>query len=72
MNQIVAGILNKLLIRFTRSRPRHPNDNGLVESKNGSVIRKNLGYVHMPQSCAPYLNSYHRKDHLNFDAIPKT
>jgi len=60
VNQIVAGILNKLLIRFTRSRPRHPNDNGLVESKNGSVIRKNLGYVHMPQSCAPLLNSYHR------------
>jgi hypothetical protein len=23
--------LNKLLIRFTKSRPRHPDDNGLVE-----------------------------------------
>jgi transposase InsO family protein len=64
VNQIVSGILNKLLIRFTRSRPRHPNDNGLVESKNGWVIRKNLGYVHMPQSCAPLLNQYHR-DYLN-------
>ncbi len=49
VNQSVAQILNKLLIRFTRSRPRHSNDNGLVESKNGSVIRKNLGYVHIPQ-----------------------
>jgi len=60
VNQTVAGILNKLLIRFTKCRPRHSNDNGLVESKNGSVIRKNLGYVHIPQSCAQLLNSYHR------------
>ncbi len=60
VNQSVAGILNKLLIRFTKSRPRHSNDNGLVESKNGSVIRKNLGYVDIPQVCADLLNGYHR------------
>ena len=64
VNRIVAGLLNRLLIRFTRSRPRRPNDNGLVESKNGAVIRKNLGYVHIPQSCANLLNIYHR-DNLN-------
>jgi hypothetical protein len=64
VNQVVAKLLNRLLIRFTRSRPRHSNDNGLVESKNGAVIRKNLGYVHIPQSCADLLNSYHR-DNLN-------
>jgi transposase InsO family protein len=64
VNRIVAGLLNRLLIRFTRSRPRRPNDNGLVESKNGAVIRKNLGYVHIPQSCANVLNIYHR-DNLN-------
>ena len=60
VNKMVANILNKLLIRFTRSRPRHPDDNGLVESKNGSVIRKNLGYIHIPQSGASLLNQYHR------------
>ena len=59
VNKVVARILNKLLIRFTRSRPRHPDDNGLVESKNGSVIRKNLGYTHIPQAAASLLNSYH-------------
>jgi len=64
VNRIVAKLLNRLLIRFTRSRPRHPNDNGLVESKNGAVIRKNLGYLHIPRSCADLLNIYHR-DHLN-------
>jgi hypothetical protein len=60
VNQTVAKLLNKLLIRFTRSRPRHSNDNGLVESKNGAVIRKNLGYIHIPQACADLLNQYHR------------
>lgn len=62
VNQMVAGLLNKLLIRFTRSRPRRPNDNGLVESKNCSVIRKNLGYTHIPQSCARLLNVYHQEN----------
>jgi len=64
VNRVVAKLLNRLLIRFTRSRPRHSNDNGLVESKNGAVVRKNLGYVHIPQSGADLLNSYHR-DNLN-------
>lgn len=64
INRTVARLLNKLLIRFTKSRPRHPNDNGLVESKNGAVIRKNLGYTYIPQSCATLLNIYHR-DYLN-------
>jgi len=64
INRTVAKLLNKLLIRFTKSRPRHPNDNGLVESKNGAVIRKNLGYTYIPQNCAALLNTYHR-DYLN-------
>ncbi len=62
VNRTVANLLNKLLIRFTRSRPRRPDDNGLVESKNGSVIRKNLGYAHIPQGCASLLNVYHREN----------
>jgi transposase InsO family protein len=69
VNKVVADILNKLLIRFTRSRPRHPDDNGLVESKNGSVIRKNLGYTHIPQAAACLLNKYHQSylnPYINF------
>jgi hypothetical protein len=69
VNRMVAGLLNKLLIRFTRSRPRRPSDNGLVESKNGAVIRKNLGYAHIPRSCADLLNTYHRgilNPYINF------
>jgi hypothetical protein len=64
VNRIVSKLLNRLMVRFTKSRPRRPSDNGLVETKNGAVIRKNLGYVYIPQSCASLLNNYHR-DHLN-------
>jgi transposase InsO family protein len=39
INHTVAKPLNKLLIERTKSRPRHSNDNGLVESKNGAVVR---------------------------------
>jgi len=59
VNHVVAKLLNKLLIHFTKSRPRHTDDNGLVETKNGSVLRKNLGYAHIPQACAESLNQYH-------------
>jgi transposase InsO family protein len=64
INKTVAKLLNKLLIRFTKCRPRHTNDNGLVESKNGSVVRKHLGYAYIPQACAEVLNQYYN-DFLN-------
>ncbi|MCJ7522268.1 MAG: integrase, partial [Dehalococcoidia bacterium] len=64
INKVVAELLNKLLIRFTKSRPRHTNDNGLVESKNGSVVRKHLGYAYISQACAEALNRYN-SDFLN-------
>jgi len=60
INQTVAKLLNKLLIGFTKCRARHSNDNGLVESKNGSVVRKQLGYTYIPQACAELLNQYNR------------
>jgi transposase InsO family protein len=69
VNHIVARLLNKLLIRFTKSRPRHTDDNGLVETKNGSVVRKNLGYDYIPQACAELLNKYHEgylNPYINF------
>ena len=44
INHTVAALLNKLLIEQTKSRPRHSNDNGLVETKNGAIIRKHMGY----------------------------
>jgi len=64
INKHVVKLLNTLLIELTKSRARHCNDNALVESKNGAIIRKQLGYVHIPQHWAPQLNAFHR-DHLN-------
>lgn len=66
INYTVAKLLKKLLIEFTKSRPRHSNDNALAESKNGAVVRKHLGYAHIPQQfadrvntfCADFLNPY--------------
>ncbi len=50
MNYSVADLLESLRIDFTKSRARRRNDNGLVESKNGSVVRKLYGYSHVPQT----------------------
>ncbi|MFV0283065.1 MAG: integrase, partial [Castellaniella sp.] len=43
---------------FTRSRPRHSNDNALVEAKNGVVIRRTFGYAHIPQKHARPINAF--------------
>lgn len=71
VNDPVATLLEKLHAEFTKSRPRRSNDNALVETKNGAVVRKNIGYQWLPPSHAgqihafyqdwfnPYLN-YHR------------
>jgi hypothetical protein len=65
INRHVAELLNKLLIEeFTKSRSRHSNDNALVESKNGAIVRKHLGYSHIPQHYAVLVNAFCR-DHLN-------
>lgn len=40
INRVVAGILNRLHIGQTKSRSRKSNDNALVESKNGTIVRK--------------------------------
>ena len=69
VNHRVAKMLDKLRVEFTRSRPRHSNDNGLAETKNGAVVRKIFGYEHIPQRhagrfntfCVEYLNPF-----LNF------
>ena len=69
INYTVAGLLDTLRVEFTRSRPRHSNDNGLVESKNGSVVRKLYGYEHIPQHHADLfsdLNQRHLYRYVNF------
>jgi transposase InsO family protein len=61
INKRVAELLNRLLIKQTKSRSRHSNDNALAESKNGSVIRKHMGYVHIQSKHAEAINDFYKK-----------
>jgi len=64
LNKTVARLLEKLRIEQTKSRPRHSNDNGLVETKNGSIIRKHIGYGYIDAGGAQRLTGFYR-DFLN-------
>ena len=70
INHKIAARLQALHIdEFTKSRPRRSNDNALVESKNGSVIRKHLGYGHIPSRYAERVNAFTQQilsPYLNF------
>ena len=71
LNYKVRKLLNKLLVKFTKSRANRTTDNALVEGKNGAVVRKHIGHAPIASHHAgqvqrfytadfnPYLN-YHR------------
>jgi transposase InsO family protein len=77
INHTVAKLLDKLLIEQTKSRPRHSNDNGLVESKNGAVVRKHMGYTHITAPHAAEIGAFYERyfnPYLNFHrpcGVPK-
>jgi len=69
INNYLANILNEMNITQTKSRPRKHNDNALVESKNGWVIRKEFGYIFKPKEAAPIVQEYlqtYFNTYLNF------
>ena len=69
VNHEVAQLLDKLRVEFTKSRARQTNDNALAESKNGAVIRKVMGYSHIPQHHATAINRFYSEQlnpYLNF------
>ena len=59
INRKVATLLEKLRVEETKSRSRHSNDNALAESKNASVVRKHMGYSHIPQKYAQPINAFY-------------
>lgn len=59
INRLVAELLEKLRIDLTKSRSRKSNDNALVESKNGAVVRKWIGYAFLPRGYAKRLNQFY-------------
>src|SRR5699024_2747120 len=70
VNHHVAELLEKLRFNeFTKSRPRRSTDNALVEAKNGAVLRKHLGYAHIPAHYAEATHAFTRHvltPYLNF------
>jgi transposase InsO family protein len=64
INHTVAKLLEKLLIDQTKSRAYHSGDNGLVEAKNGSIIRKHIGFGHIGAQHAMAVDAFHQH-HLN-------
>ena len=64
INYTVAGLLEKLLIEQTKSRAYRTGDNGLVESKNGAIVRRHMGFGHIGAQYAEAVNQFHRQ-HLN-------
>ena len=60
INWLVAELFTKSHIHQTKSRSRHPNDNALVETKNGAVIRKNMGWEHLDQGVSDLINDFYQ------------
>ena len=54
VNREVADLLRLHIPTFTKSRPRRSNDNALVESKNGSIVRR------VPHDLVPQVDAFLR------------
>jgi len=69
INGSVSFLLNKMMIEQTKSRSRRTNDNALVETKNGSIIRKHFGFSYIEKNEANGINKFIREnmdDYLNY------
>jgi hypothetical protein len=70
LNQRVGALLKKLHVQeLTKSRARWSHDKAWVESKNGSVLRKHLGYTHISGRFAQQVNHFAQNvlsPYLNF------
>ena len=69
INRATAELLRELQVELTRSRARHSSDNGLVESKNASVVRKQFGHGYIPVGFYEDINGFTvgvLAEHLNF------
>ncbi len=77
INYSVVQLLEKLRIEQTKSRAHHCGDNGLVETKNGAVIRKHIGFGYIDAKHAQAVDQFHRErlnPYVNFHrpcAVPQ-
>jgi len=61
INHNVTKMLEKFRIEQTKSRSRQSNANALAESKNASVVRKHMGYEHLPKKYVKRIYEFYQK-----------
>jgi len=69
INYTIAEMMGAMMVEFTKSRACRSQDNALVEGKNGAIIRKLIGYGHIPAEHAETLHRFytaHLNPYLNF------
>ena len=69
INYAIDDMLKALMVEFTKSRACRSQDNALVEGKNGAIIRKLIGYGHIPARHAEQLQKFYTaylNPYLNF------
>lgn len=66
INYQVASMLERIMVKQTKSRSRKTNDQALVEGKNGSVIRKHMGRNHIPRKYASAIDLFYKRSFNHF------
>ena len=69
INYSMDEMMKAMMVEFTKSRACRSQDNALVEGKNGAVIRKLIGYGHIPAEHAGKVHAFyaaHLNPYLNF------
>jgi hypothetical protein len=59
INHGMDKLHQNLLIEFTKSRAHRSADNALVEGKNGAILRKHMGYGHIPAEHAESVQKFY-------------
>lgn len=69
INYSMEEMMKAMMVEFTKSRACRSQDNALVEGKNGAIIRKLIGYGHIPAEYAGKVHAFyaaHLNPYLNF------
>jgi hypothetical protein len=59
INYTIAEMMGVMMVEFTKSRACRSQDNALVEGKNGAIIRKLMGYGHIPAEQAETVHRFY-------------
>ncbi len=69
INYSMEEMMKAMMVEFTKSRACRSQDNELVEGKNGAIIRKLIGYGHIPAARSGKVHAFyaaHLNPYLNF------